>query len=346
MPSSTVSASSHWSISTSRMRPSQPLSHAYRIPPAGIAQAWSPIHVPPSYQHSFQDARPYWPCIHLYFSSCHPFQSRDQQHPPSRSALVLASNACPQCWRFPKLPDHRFCSIACGRFAARSAPELKYLPPRHKLSIKIATQFMKCWKSVPRPKVLAVYMVTWTESSQSRFEQYSRDAVEARGQFRRIGLSPGNEQKRFRSTVRACTLGERGNLFPCHNEACWMCETIRCGFEPHLERKRSIPWDGCGIRLGAGIYTSHTSSKADNYAENIHDPNSSIKAMLVCRVVVGNPYVMYQEDQTIRSPPPGYDCVFGKPGWESAFAEDEYVVYNADAVRAAYLVLYEKARGA
>ncbi|KAG8215739.1 hypothetical protein J3R82DRAFT_7633 [Butyriboletus roseoflavus] len=68
------------------------------------------------------------------------------------------------------------------------------------------------------------------------------EAVEARGHFTRMGLSPGNEQKRFRSTNRACTLGECGNLFPCHNEACWMCETIRCGFEPHLRRKRSIPW--------------------------------------------------------------------------------------------------------
>ena len=86
-----------------------------------------------------------------------------------------------------------------------------------------------------------------------------------------------------------------------------------------------------GIRLGAGIYTSHTSSKsalflhfpknpirvvvlirnfrADQYAQNIHDPSSRVKAMLVCRVVIGKPYVMYHEDHTIRSPPLGHDCV-------------------------------------
>ncbi|KAF8551070.1 hypothetical protein OG21DRAFT_1478285 [Imleria badia] len=249
------------------------------------------------------------------------------------------------CLRQPKVPDHRFCSLACGQSAARSAPELKYLLPHHELSIKVATQFIECWKSAPPPTVLGVYMITWTESSQRRFEQY-RDAVEIRGQFKRNGFFAGNEQKRFRSTVRACTLGERGNLSPCHNAACWMCETIRWGFEPHLQRKRDLPWNAGGIRLGAGIYTSHSSFKAHQYAENIHDRNSRINAMLVCRVVIGQPYEMYHENPIIQSPPFGYDCIFGKPGWQSAFTEDEYVVYNADAIRAAYLVLYETAGGA
>lgn len=42
---------------------------------------------------------------------------------------------------------------------------------------------------------------------------------------------------------------------------------------------------------------------------NVRDPNSSIKAMLVCRVVIGKEYETYQENQAIRSPPRGYDCV-------------------------------------
>lgn len=69
----------------------------------------------------------------------------------------------------------------------------------------------------------------------------NRDTVEARGQFRLRGLSSGNEQKRFRSTFRACNLGEGGNIHPCHNEDCWMCQTILYGFEPHLQRKRRQP---------------------------------------------------------------------------------------------------------
>ncbi|KAG6372556.1 hypothetical protein JVT61DRAFT_7666 [Boletus reticuloceps] len=326
-------------------------------------QVWAPFYVLPPCPHIvFQDARRYW----LYPVNHHPSHPPNQQHALSRSMLTMPSNACPQCQRQPKHPDYRFCSVACGQSAARSAPELKYLYPHHELSVTIATQFMRCWSIGPRPTVLAVYTITWTESSQRSFKQY-RDAVEFRGQFKRNGFFPGNEQKRFRSTVRACTLGEGANVSPCYNEACWMCETIRCGFEPHLQRKRSVPSyvsvfpvdspkavflmvfasrNGPGIRLGAGIYTSHSSSKAAQYAENIHDPESRIKAMLVCRVVIGTPFVTCQEDPTIRSPPLGYDCVYGEPGDHSAFREDEYVVYNADAIRAAYLVLYETAPGA
>ncbi|KIJ04838.1 hypothetical protein PAXINDRAFT_94233, partial [Paxillus involutus ATCC 200175] len=171
--------------------------------------------------------------------------------------------------------------------------------------------------------------------------QTYRNKVEARGYYTREGLSVGNEQKRFRCAARACSLGENGNMFPCDSNQCELCETIRYGFEPHLVRKREIPWNAEGIRLGAGIYTSHTSSKADEYAVNRHGPNSSVKAMLVCRVVVGNPHNTQREDPTLRSPPPGFDCVFGEPGWQSDFTDDEYVFYDPDAIRPAYLILYE-----
>lgn len=83
---------------------------------------WSPIYLFQSCQHAFQDGRPYWPHHHPSLSS--------------RSGLVPVWNVCPHCQRRPKHPDHRFCSVACGQSAARSAPELKYLPPNHELFIK------------------------------------------------------------------------------------------------------------------------------------------------------------------------------------------------------------------
>ncbi|KAI9463863.1 hypothetical protein HD554DRAFT_2026792 [Boletus coccyginus] len=344
MLSSTVSTLSQRPTAISDSWPTS-LAQAHTIPLAQITRGRTPVHVLTSCQHSaFQDARPYGPYIYR-----HPVDQRspltpkpyEGQHSSPCFQLVVVLNACPQCQRHPKLPDHRFCSVACRQSAARSAPELKYLHPHHELFITIATRFVQCWKLAPRPKVRAVYMITWTESSQRSFEQYSRDAVETRGRFKRMGRFPGNEQKRFRSTVRACTLGERGNLSPCHNEACWVCETIQRSV---MSSDCHAPRNAGGIRLGAGIYTSHTSSKADQYAKNIHDPSSRIKAMLVCRVVIGKPYEMCCEDQTIRGPPPGYDCV-GRIRLPLR-VQDEYVVYNADAIRPAYLVLYETARGA
>ncbi|KAF8840109.1 hypothetical protein BDN67DRAFT_878560, partial [Paxillus ammoniavirescens] len=250
--------------------------------------------------------------------------------------------ACPWCQLYPKHPEHRFCSVNCTRLAARCAPGLIPLPHHNKLFANVAAQFFEHWKSALNPRLLDIFMINWTKRCQRDFERY-RNEVEARGHYKRKGLFAGNEQKRFRCAARACTLGERGNLDPCDSQICELCETICCGFEPHLIDPVSKTCDrnGIGIRLGAGIYTSHASSKADEYAVNRHDPDSSVKAMLVCRVVIGKPYKTQIENPTLRSPPPGFDCVFGKPGWRSEFEEDEYVVYDPDAIRAAYLVLYE-----
>ncbi|KAG9312511.1 hypothetical protein JVU11DRAFT_6904 [Chiua virens] len=324
MSPSIVIASSQSSITVNPRRSPSSVTHSRGLPISQLALAWSPVYLlPPVEPYVLQDSRAHWSCIrHPSFAPRSP-QSQGQLPPPSN----------------PTDPHHLFCSITCSQYAALFAPQLKYLPPHHELSIRVVNQFIQRWTSSPCPKVLAVYMTTRTDASRRGFEQY-RDAVEARGRFSYMGLSPGNEQKQFRSTNRACTLGECGNVTPCHNQACWMCETIRFGFEPHLLRKRS---HGVGVRLGAGIYTGYASSKADDYANNSHDPNSTVRAMLVCRVVIGKPYEMYQNDPTFRRPPPGYDSVLGRSIPGSAFTEDEYVVYDADAIRPAYLIVYEKA---
>jgi len=78
-------------------------------------------------------------------------------------------------------------------------------------------------------------------------------------------------------------------------------------------------------RLGAGIYTSATSSKfvsylsitlglpsngtcrSDSYSTN--DCTSNWKAMLLNRVVVGRGYKMTVDSPTLTEPPAGYDSV-------------------------------------
>lgn len=136
MPSSVGFAPSQWSNPFSRRRPSRSLIDAQRSPGPPTVLAWPSIHVCPSCQYAFQDSRPHWSCISHHLSNYHPSHAYGrQQHPSSRSGLVAPWNACPHCWRQPKLPDHRFCSIACGQSAARSAPQLKYLPPFHELFV-------------------------------------------------------------------------------------------------------------------------------------------------------------------------------------------------------------------
>lgn len=184
MSFSTVSTSPQGTATVSRSRLGWLLAHSRRIPLAEVAQAWAPLNMfPYSQLVTLQDARLYWPCIH---------HSAGQQYSPSVFRLIMVSNACPQCQRQPKLLEHRFCSVACNQSAAFFAPELKYLPLHHErfmmsmyfqcpsfvkrtgsISPLVETRFMQCWKpTTPCPRVSAVYMITWTKSSQESFQRY------------------------------------------------------------------------------------------------------------------------------------------------------------------------------
>ena len=65
-------------------------------------------------------------------------------------------------------------------------------------------------------------------------------------------------------------------------------------------------------RFGAGIYTSSTSSKSNDYSNNIKP--SKLKAILLNKVVVGKGYKMMQDNTNLTAPPTGYDSVSGLLG--------------------------------
>ncbi|KAG8946537.1 hypothetical protein FRC04_011595 [Tulasnella sp. 424] len=90
-------------------------------------------------------------------------------------------------------------------------------------------------------------------------------------------------------------------------------------------------------RFGGGIYTSSASSKAAIYAQN-HAP-SAYKAMLLNKVAVGRSYFTGVADNGWTAPPPGYNSVCGLPG--DVFKHDETIVYDDDAIRPQYLIIYE-----
>lgn len=112
-------------------------------------------------------------------------------------------------------------------------------------------------------------------------------------------------------------------------------------------------------RFGAGIYTSSTSSKSNDYSNNVKP--SRQKAILLNKVVVGKGYKMTQDNTTLTAPPPGYDSVcfrgiFGCPlgvdcAWTiQVLAEvavggslnyDELVCYAENAIRPSFLLIYD-----
>ncbi|KAF7969835.1 hypothetical protein HWV62_25896 [Athelia sp. TMB] len=162
----------------------------------------------------------------------------------------------------------------------------------------------------------------------------SSAAVEARGNFVASGRSAGNENRRWHGTRRECKIGDKGSTKFCTSTSCSLCCIVKTSFNLDMFGKKT----GWG-RFGKGLYTSSTSSKSDDYASNSGKTSSPNKAILLNKVVVGKGYKVTENATTMTAPPPGYDSVLAEKGGK--LNHDELVIYDNDAIRPSFIVLYE-----
>ncbi|KAF9479968.1 ADP-ribosylation [Pholiota conissans] len=197
--------------------------------------------------------------------------------------------------------------------------------------------FYRGWKhpKKTKPKIHGIFKILSPNSNLSPYHRY-RAMVTSSPSLRSRTKNPGNEQFLFHGTNRYCRLAEdltRVRL--CNFSKCHLCSIIRNSFD--VER--------CGSkhkfrRFGKGIYTSACSSKADDYTFN-GDESAGLRVLLVSRVVVGNPHKRRENATTLTEPPCGCHSFFqviGEPGGDLNY--EETVVYNNDAIRPAFLVVY------
>lgn len=218
--------------------------------------------------------------------------------------------------------------------------------PQNEASIK--QQFLLKWlhPDIPEPRISAVFKVVCADQVLKGFKKRVK-AVKDRMKAQNVrpyekNAGPGNTLRRFHGTKRRCNLGETSNI-PCTDEDCNVCSILRNGFRlPKAEN----------LRFGKGIYSTATSSKANDYTDN----HRQIHAVLVVNVAAG------RVDKTCDSwtpkhmrmtqPGKGYDSVVGEvpPLWETPaqvaqienkLNYDELVVYTPNAIRATHLILYE-----
>jgi len=198
----------------------------------------------------------------------------------------------------------------------------------------VANQFRQSWKhSTLCPKVHAIYKIVERQETKDRYDAY-RDEAEVRGRFVAAGLAPGNERRRWHGTNRNCTVGDNGRTALCQSPQCSLCSIIRTSFDISLSKKKT----GWG-RFGNGIYTSATSSKSNDYSKNLVP--SPWKAMLLSHVVAGRTKKYKLDRPVLTSAPSGYDSVVGEVSIIGPLNYDELIVYTNDAVRPAYLVMYD-----
>ncbi|KAL6299580.1 ADP-ribosylation, partial [Sparassis latifolia] len=193
----------------------------------------------------------------------------------------------------------------------------------------VDTQFKNAWKhSITVPTVVKVWRIYGSKAINDRFLKYRQDVE------RRTGLTEGNNRRRWHGTIRACTLGDNDNLRDlCTSQSCSLCQIIRSSFQLARAGQRT----NFG-RFGAGIYTSATSSKANDYAVN--SGGSPYKAMFLNEVVMGKGIKLTRDNVSLTEPPVGYDSVIGEPGGSLNYDESIGTPSINDAIRPMFLVIY------
>ncbi|KZT01540.1 ADP-ribosylation [Laetiporus sulphureus 93-53] len=195
--------------------------------------------------------------------------------------------------------------------------------------------FYRGWKhqTKGRPRVLAIYKVTYPPSALQPFLDY-KEALSQSGCLPSQSRERAIEELLFHGTTRACLLGDTPyNTLPCNLPQCSLCKIIRESFDVKC----------CGLknafsRFGAGIYTTSCSSKADDYVQNV-SKNARTRALLLSRVITGRPKELEGNAVNLTAPPVGYNSVIGVPGNDLNY--EETVVYTNEAIRPSYIFVYD-----
>jgi len=198
---------------------------------------------------------------------------------------------------------------------------------------RVEKLFNKGWKhrEKAKPRLHAVFKVISPEGTLKPYNDY-RSKVQASPSVKTLG-NTDVESLLFHGTKRACLLGENiNNLRLCALKKCSVCSIIRSSFD--IEK--------CGskhkfTRFGKGIYMTSCSSKADDYSSN-GSADASFRVLLVGRMVVGKALKRRTNATDLTELPCGYHSLIGEPGEDLKF--QEHVVYDNDAIRPAYLVVY------
>ncbi|KAJ2932508.1 hypothetical protein H1R20_g4586, partial [Candolleomyces eurysporus] len=168
--------------------------------------------------------------------------------------------------------------------------------------IEVEKSFRKGWKhpKKKRPRIYGVFRIALSDNVLKPFHRY-RTRVAAALRLAEKADNPSNEQLLFHGTTRCCLLGEDSRSTRlCHLPQCNLCS-------------------------------------ADDYTAN-PDNASNLRVILVSRVIVGKAHRRKKNATSLTEPPCGHHSVIGEPGIDLNY--EETVVYDNDAIRPAYVVVY------
>ncbi|KAG8812450.1 hypothetical protein FRC19_003119 [Serendipita sp. 401] len=156
--------------------------------------------------------------------------------------------------------------------------------------------FAKSWShGTPVPAVEKIYAIISPEVQTRPYRQYRHKFMSDRK------LRQGNEQTRWHGTLCVCSLTTVNSTgVPCTSQSCPLCNIIRVSYDISYA---GVKWG----RYGKGIYSTCTSSKANDYSKNAIA--SPWKAVLLNDVVIGKGIIMSTDSPGLTNPPSGYDSL-------------------------------------
>lgn len=137
-----------------------------------------------------------------------------------------------------------------------------------------------------------------------------------------------NEFKSFKD------VGNNKLLFHGSNAKHWVGILSRGLLLPKIVTKLGVSRTDGGW-LGSGIYFGDAICTSMNYACSGKNDCSYIA---IANVSLGKMKEYKQRDYSLDAPPKGYDSCHGNPRGSSAFADDEFVIYDSNQQRLEYLI--------
>ena len=195
----------------------------------------------------------------------------------------------------------------------------------------IKEQFTSSWlnSNNGEPRLERIYWICLSQEVHRRYDRTEK--------------AIGNVKRRFHGTSQSptCMFGTDPSVPPCHGQDCNVCSICRQSFR--LNKTSSGGGTRMHLRYDEGLYFSPVSSKSHDYnggSERAYKGDGrKWRAMFLCNVVVGKPFVT--RDGSLPSqdcPPRGFDSVVGEAGLDLNYPE--VVVYQEAQAIPTYLIIY------
>ena len=245
---------------------------------------------------------------------------------------------CLECGENERNKPHPWCEGCYQQHRGRPAPHIVMVPEKEYTDSTVLQRigeytdsykdvhklFVDRWdrRKSPCPEIAAAYSIN-NKMLQSRYDEYKK-------KLRQNGKDP-NEEIHFHGTVLDCDL--LSDQVECGNTKCGICGIAQSGFD-----KKMIGYNIRFQRFGHGIYLAPNSSKCHDYTQGSY----TVRAMLVCKVALGKPCPLTQNDPTLKAAPPGYDSVHGMNSPQGVLNYDEVVVYRSRPILPTHVIVYER----